>query len=617
MPTEAPILKTPPRWPMIARALHARGDIPGALTAWRKAAVEAPDDAAAWTVVALMLADAGKLEAALLPAAAAAALRPDHGDSHARLGAVRALAGRKAEALQSFRRALALAPESAVARSRFGHVAIDAGETDLAHRHLNRALAVDATDGLAWAAVARRHFADFDFDRADVAFRRGLAMAPALPALLVGLAELRRDEAEIAVALRLYERAFAAEASARIERALLLALLYMPDLDEAAHFKRHLAYARRHAPERPRPPAEPVSGRRIRLGYLSAGFFEHPTAALTVRLIEAHDRRRFEILLFAHVARPDAMSRRLESAADRWVDVHGLSFEAIAERIRASRIDILVHPAGRHDPIIWPVAALRPAPVQVALYEAATTGIAAFDYLITDATLNPRRGTERTVERMVRLPSLPLHELPADAPEVAPLPALARGHVTFGSLNNSAKLNDRVLALWARVLASVPSSRLLIKAPLLASRQLAERVRAVFRNAGIAGERVELMPGYTNSRRELLGTYDRIDIGLDTFPYSGGMTTFEAMCQGVPVVTLAASRMVGRWGATLAAHAGHADLVAETEDAFVGIAGRLAADLPALAARRARLRGDFLSSPLCDARLKARHLERAYRRMVS
>ena len=176
-------------------------------------------------------------------------------------------------------------------------------------------------------------------------------------------------------------------------------------------------------------------------------------------------------------------------------------------------------------------------------------------------------------------------------------------------------LNDDVLLLWARVLAAVPDSRLLIKAAALASRRLADRVRTRFAEAGIGAERLELVSKYADTRRELLAVYDRIDIALDTFPYAGGMTTFEAMCQGVPVVTLAGRDMVGRWGATLATHACHPELIATTQETYVTLAGRLASDLPGLARLRARLRADFLSSPLCDARLKARHLERAYLRM--
>ncbi|MBM3549518.1 MAG: hypothetical protein FJX54_21480 [Alphaproteobacteria bacterium] len=615
--TEAPTPKTPqPPWPLIARALGVRGDHAGALAAWRKQAIEVPSDAAAWTVIALTLADRAQAEAALLPAGAVAALRPDLSESHGQLGAIRALAGRRSMALTAFRRALTLTPGDARTRSRFGHVLADGGDLDLPYVQLNRALALDAGDALAWRWVAQRRTDMLDFDGAERSLKRGIAAAPSHPLLLAPLAELRRDQGEITPALRLYDRIVAIEPSIRNERACLLALLYEPEANEAMRFSRHLAYARRYAPERPRPPRRPVTGSRIHVAYLSSGFFDHPTAAVTVRLIEAHNRQGFEVSLFAHVQNPDAMSRRLEAASDHWVDVRGWPHERIAEAIRAAGVDILVVLAGRYDPIAWPVAALRPAAVQIAFHDTATAGMTAIDHLVTDAILSPRQAPERAVERYLRLPSFPMHELPSDVPVVAPLPALGRGYVTFGSLNNSAKLNDRVLSLWARCLAAVPGSRLLLKAPMLASRRMRERIGARFAEAGVAHDRLELISGYLNSHRDLLSLYDRFDIGLDTFPYSGGMTTFEAMCQGVPVVTLADRFMVGRWGATLAIHAGHPDLVAATEDEFVAIACRLVGDLPALAGRRARLRQDFLSSPLCDARLKARHLERAYRRMM-
>ncbi len=601
---------------MVARALYARGDHAGALLAWRKAAIESPDDVAAWSVIAIALADSGKAWTALLPAGIAVALRPAEADNHARLAVIRVFAGALPGAMRAFRRAIALGPGNAVVLGRFGHVAGQAGQPDLGAAVLTRALAVDPTDGAAWAAVAQRRLAEFSFDAAERALMRGLAAAPSQPMLLAPMAEFRRDQGGISPALRLYDRAIAVDPSMRNERAYLLALLYEPAVTDEARLGRHLAYARRHAPDRPRPPARTLRAKRIHVAYLSAGFFDHPTAAVVVRLLEAHDRNAFEVSLFAHVRTPDAMSRRLQAASDRWVDVLGQRPEEISDAIRASGADILVVLAGRYDPVAWPVAALRPAPVQVAFHDTATSGMAALDHLIVDAVLSPRDGPAEAVERLLRLPSFPLHELDPLAPPVAPLPASASGRITFGSLNNSAKLNDRVLALWARVMVAVPDSRLLIKAPMLASRGMAERVRRRFAEAGVDLGRIELVPGYTGSRRALLQVYDRIDIGLDTFPYSGGMTTFEAMCQGVPVVTLADRYMVGRWGATLAIHAGHPDLVAMTPDAFVATARRLAGDVPALAARRARLRSDFLASPLCDARLKARHLERAYRRMM-
>lgn len=612
------IPQRPSQWPMVARALVARGMIAEALVAWRKAAAEAPADPLAWTAVSLILAgNPAAAQAAVFSSRIALVLAPLSPNVLISLASSLAVTGDTAGSARAFRRALALAPSLGLAHSRLGHVAAERNEAVLGLRFLLRAAALDPFDAGAWTGAAFWHFRiELAYDRMDRALRRAIAAQPNHADALKEMGELCRNLGELTPSLAFYDRSNAVAPSAAIERQRLLAMLYATGISDDEILNRHLAFAKRYAPQRPRPAAQPLGDRRIRIGYLSYGFSEHPTAHLTVGLIEAHDRSRFEITLFPTMPRFDAMSARLKASADAWIDLQGFSHPAMAERIREAGIDILVHPAGRHDEHTLVVAAQRPAPVQVALYEAATTGVAAIDYLVTDRTLTPRNTSERMIERPLRLPSLPFHELPAGAPEVTPLPALAAGHVTFGSLNNSAKLNDEVLELWARTLAAVPGSQMIIKAQALAGRRLAARVEAAFGRAGVGLDRIKMLVGFTSSQREVMEVYDRIDIGLDTFPWSGGMTTFEAMCQGVPVVTLPGPRLLSRWTATLSVNARHPELVARSEDDFVAIARQLAADLPALARLRARLRDDFLSSPMCDARLKTRHLERAFRYMM-
>jgi len=537
----------PSTWHLVARAFAARGDLPGAVIALRKAMVERPADAAA----------------------------------------------------QAF----------------YANITTVAGRVDLALSHFSRAVAIDPQDSVSWLVCAEHLFNQFAWRQAERCLRRAAAAQPGSARILRRLGVTLRELGEPGPALVWYDRALAVTRDEATERDSLLTLLYVPDVPRAERLARHRAYGARHAPDRPRPAPRSRAGRRLHVGYLSSGFFAHPTGAVTARLIEAHDRGRFEISLFAHVAAEDATSARMARAADRWINVQGRPPAAIADVIREAGVDILVGLCGRYDPVVWPIAALRPAPVQVAFHDTATSGMAAFDHLVSDAILSPRDGREGATERLLRLPSFPLHELPPGAPDVSALPAARSGTVTFGSLNNSSKLNDGVLGLWAQVLAALPGSRLLIKAPALSSPRMAARLDAAFARAGVAADRVELLPGYVEGQTALLSLYARIDIALDTFPYAGGMTTFEALCQGVPVVTLADRDMVGRWGATLAIHAGHPELVADTPESFVAIARRLAGDLPALARLRVRLRGDFLASPLCDAGLKARHLERAYLRM--
>ena len=198
----------------------------------------------------------------------------------------------------------------------------------------------------------------------------------------------------------------------------------------------------------------------------------------------------------------------------------------------------------------------------------------------------------------------------ANSPEVNPLPALSAEGVTFGSLNNFAKVNEAVLDLWARVLAGVPRSRLVMRCPEGRAR---ERVRVFFGARQIAAERVEfvgLLPF-----REYLSRYHRIDVALDSFPFNGMTTTCDALWMGAPVLTWPGKMPVSRAGLSLLTCVGLGEFAASSEDDYVRLAVDLAGNLPRLAELRSTLRGRMQASPLMDAPRFARNVEAAYRSM--
>jgi predicted O-linked N-acetylglucosamine transferase (SPINDLY family) len=215
----------------------------------------------------------------------------------------------------------------------------------------------------------------------------------------------------------------------------------------------------------------------------------------------------------------------------------------------------------------------------------------------------------------VRLPDTAWCFTPPElSPPVEPPPALAAGHVTFGCFNFLPKITDEMLALWARLLAQVPGSRLLIKNRGCGVESARQRVRAALGDAGIAPERVEFA-GRIHSLAEHLAFYHRVDIALDTFPYHGTTTTCEALWMGVPVVTLAGGTHASRVGVSLLTNAGLPDLIAADADSYVRIAAALASDVGRLSALRPKLRGQFAASPLMDAPRFARNVEHAFREM--
>jgi predicted O-linked N-acetylglucosamine transferase (SPINDLY family) len=302
----------------------------------------------------------------------------------------------------------------------------------------------------------------------------------------------------------------------------------------------------------------------------------------------------------------------LKALSEHWRPVADLEDEALCEQIRADRIDILVDLAGHTSHSRLLAFARKPAPVQVSwLGYFNTTGLATMDYFLSDPWSSPPGQERYFVERLLRLAHTRFcYQPPAYMPAVGALPAQTSGARPFGCLNNLAKLNERVLALWAEVLQAVPGAKLLIQAAALDDTLNRSRFRDLCARNGIASARLELRASVPVD--ETPASYAAIDIALDPFPFCGGMTSLEALWLGVPVITLAGETIASRQSASMLMNLGLPQLIAADSAQYVNLAAQLARDLPRLAALRAGLRQRFSLSPLMDYAGFARELETAY-----
>jgi predicted O-linked N-acetylglucosamine transferase (SPINDLY family) len=284
--------------------------------------------------------------------------------------------------------------------------------------------------------------------------------------------------------------------------------------------------------------------------------------------------------------------------------------------VRNDGIDILVDLAGHTGGNRLTAFARRPAPVQASwLGYIDTTGLAAVDYVVTDAHETPRGDERWFVEEVVRLPHGSMcYTPPPWTPQPAPQPPFERnGYVTFGCFNHLGKLNGKVLALWGRVLASVPDARLLLKGKPLGDPVIAEAMRRRCAEAGIDLARLELRP--FSPHVAMLEEYGDMDVALDPFPYSGGLTSCEALYMGVPVLTRGGDRLVARQTVSFLHNIEATELIVADDDDLIARAVALAGDPARLAAYRRQLRPRMAASPLCDAPLFTRGLEAAFRAM--
>ncbi|HTU58472.1 MAG TPA: hypothetical protein VMF89_08560, partial [Polyangiales bacterium] len=351
--------------------------------------------------------------------------------------------------------------------------------------------------------------------------------------------------------------------------------------------------------------------RKLRIGYVSPDLRAHAIQQFLVPLLQNHSQNEFEVFLYASVERPDAETEWYRTfAGERYRDIRALDDVRAAELVRGDQIDLLVdlalHSAGGRLRLF----ACRPAPVQLTwLGYAGTTGLDTIDYRITDPFVDPP-GTDLSVysEACLHLPQTLWGYAPLLSDlEEGPLPALSTGHITFGSQNSYRKLNDTVLALWARILRELPGGRLF----LYADEHAKAAFRRIFERAGVAPERLQF--GGRVARPEYMRRYQHIDVGLDPFPFNGGTTTLDAAWMGVPVLTLSGPSCLQRGGTSVAMNLGLPELVTHTEDEYIARAVALAHNLEHLSDLRRSLRTRLLASPLGNPSRFAGQLEAAYR----
>jgi protein O-GlcNAc transferase len=311
------------------------------------------------------------------------------------------------------------------------------------------------------------------------------------------------------------------------------------------------------------------------------------------------------------------MSDRYKAIAREWRDISGLDDAVVAKQIADDGIDILFELSGHTTGNRLSLIAARAAPVQLtwAGY-VGTVGLDTLDGIIADPVEIPPEDEQYYVEKVIRLPDCYVcYHPPMDAPEVAPLPSLSGGRFTFGCFNRPAKINESVARAWSRILDEVPDSRILMVYGGLQEAATQDALRGMFARGGVPRDRVELI-GLSDQAKIVLA-YGDVDLALDPFPYSAGVTTLEAMWMGVPTVTCVGDTFAGRHSAAHLTAAGLREFCLPDVDGYVAAAVSWSRRREELAELRGGLRERVQASPLCDAPRFAQNLSDELMRLWS
>ncbi|MBU0799306.1 MAG: tetratricopeptide repeat protein, partial [Alphaproteobacteria bacterium] len=634
---------------MQALAAHQQGRLEEAESIYRRVLGINPGEPSALHLLGVIHHQRDDHETARRLIVKAITLRQNVAEYHSNLGNVLKVQGQVTAAMASYIRALALWPSFAEPFSNLGNGYRELGQLDRAVAACRKAIALNPALAAAHLNLGNALSDGGDYAEARDAYEQGLRLEPENVRILVSLGGLHADHGHLALARRCLSRALELEPERKealnnlgvvvkeeCDFALALSLYhkaiavapdntdygsnelyclnYHPDMPAETIFEAYrnwdIRYAARfsaaalHANDR-------MVGRRLKIGYVSPDFRRHAARHFIEPLLVRHDRSAVELFVYAEVPREDEISNQFRASVDHWCNSVGMSDDDLAARIRQDGIDILVDLAGHTRGNRLLVFARKPAPVQVSwLGYAYTTGMRAIDYYLSDSALTPEGSDTLFAEKLVRLPVCLSYRPSAGLEPPAELPALSNGHVTFGSLSRSVRINDKVVALWAGILSKVPESRLVLNSQTFVCPELRQRYIDKFSALGIAAERLEL--GYTSPPWPV---YRRIDIALDCFPHNSGTTLFEGLYMGLPFVTLQDRPSVGRVGSAILTGLGRTEWIAATPAEYVEKAVALAGDLGRLAGIRRGLRQEMERSRLMDEPAFARSVEAAYRRM--
>ncbi|RTE92888.1 tetratricopeptide repeat protein [Bradyrhizobium sp. LVM 105] len=579
----------------------------------------------------------------------AIALKPDYADALCNRGLAELALGRFDRAGQSFARALLFQPRHAEALGGKAVVSIELKHYDEAEAALAAALAVRPGSAKLLAHRGRLNLALSRPEPAAADFDAALALAPKLEVALRGKAEvslslgntaqailactaLLEENPRSAIALALLSSCFAnqgeiAAAIEHLDAALAIApdqpdliarkiyfLDFLSDADFAVQQAARKSWGEAigaRLPQRKLAPRQLDPDRRIVVGYVAAEFWYHSAAFGLLPVLRHHDHAKFEIICYSCSPLRDEMTAKFKSLADVWVDAWQLSDDELADRIEADKVDILIDVSGHTTGNRLPVFARKPAPVQVTGFGHATgTGLRTMDYVLADPIFIPASARHLLAEKVYDLPCLittdPILDVPASEP-----PMLRNGHVTFGVFNRISKISDEAVRVWSNVMRGVSGSKIIIKHTLLDDPLVRDGLIARFVAQGIAEEKITCLG--SSERAAHLRAFAEVDISLDPFPQNGGVSTWESLYAGVPVVAKLGHGASSRAGGAIVAAVGLNDWVAEDDEGYAAIACKYAAQPAHLAKLRADLPAQIAASAAGNVEIYARGVEEGYR----
>ncbi|MGC2048361.1 MAG: tetratricopeptide repeat protein, partial [Gallionella sp.] len=497
---------------------------------YRRVLALQPDNAEAHCNLGNALCELGKHQLALASYHQALALKPKYAEAHNNLGSALKELGQFEHAAESFRRAFEIKPDFAVAYFNMGNLLRDWGQFEEAVVNYRRAVKINTNFAEAHnnLGVSLQHLGQLE--EAVECYRHALELNPDYAYAHSNLGHALREFGQLDDALESYRRALEIKKDfTGAYSSLVFTLNYSAHFSSSYRFEEARRYGRMVSALAGRPFTAwkcAAIPERLKVGLVSGDLRNHPVGYFLESLLAHIDPSRIELIAYPTDIKTDALTARIKPFFSAWKPLTRLGDKDAANLIHSDGINVLIDLSGHTANNRLPIFAWKPAPIQASwLGYFATTGIAEMDYVLGDKWTLPEGEEHHFVEEGWQMGgALSCLTPPQEDIKVEESPALLNQSVTFGTLNNLAKMNDKVVACWARILNSVPNSRLYLNTKSLRDEGLRNSVVKRYATHGIPENRLILES--TIGRFAALSSYNKIDIALDPFPYPGGTSSY-------------------------------------------------------------------------------------------
>ena len=543
-------------------------------------------------------------------------IQPNHAQSHNNLGVVFVELGEVQKAMSYYQTAINIQPNYADAHNNLGVVFNKLGEVQKAISCYQKAISIQANYADAHYNLGNVLDKLNKHQEAIICYEKVIQINPNYVAAHYNQGNALKELGEFKKAISCYQKAINSKHNyALAYNNMLFTLLYMEKTDSKYYLSKTQEF---------RSSLKPINDelllkyqfnikpKKLRIGFVSGDFREHPVGFFLLDTLKHLKNNDLELIAYSNSQIEDSLSIKLKSHFTIWHEIVSQSNMNVINKIRKDGIHVLVDLSGHSEKNRLPIFINKPAPVQVSwVGYPGSTGIPEIDYLIGDPFVTPENMNGHFTEKIFRLPNIWVcFTAPDFDVQISDLPVIKNGYVTFGSFNHLSKINDEVISLWSKILKSIPKSKIFLKTKQLNNSHLKEKIISKFKENGINLNSIILEEG--TSRSKLLNSYNKVDIALDPFPYSGGVTSLEAIWMGVPVLTKKGFKFASRTTESIIHNSGMSDWVANDENEYVKKAIKFSTNLELLTEINKSLRQVALESPLFNSTLFAKQLNNAF-----